>query len=86
VSASAAAEAPAVDAEPVADVAPATPAEEPPVAEVAAPNNAPHTVRAGGHALSLSARPATSIVLALGMLGTGVAIVKVRRASPVHVR
>jgi hypothetical protein len=33
-----------------------------------------------------SARPVTSGILALGMLATGIAIVRVRRASPVHVR
>lgn len=75
---------------PVADVAPAvtagravTGAEIP---AAAAPNDAPHTVRAGIRVPWFSARPVTSAVLALGMLATGIAIVRVRRASPVHVR
>lgn len=50
------------------------------------PNNAPHMVRKGVRVPLFSARPVMSTVLALGMLATGIAIVRVRRASPVHVR
>jgi len=57
-----------------------------PAAEAAAPNNAPHTVSKRVRVPFFSARPVTSGILALGMLATGIAIVRVRRASPVHVR
>jgi hypothetical protein len=43
-------------------------------------------VRKGVRVPLFSARPVMSTVLALGMLATGIAIVRVRRASPVHVR
>ena len=70
----------------ISSVAPVIPAAELPVTEVVDPNDAPHTVSKGARTPFFSARPVTSGVLALGMLATGIAIVRVRRASPVHVR
>ena len=55
-------------------------------ADVSEPNTAPHTVRPGAHVTATFARPVVSGVLALGMLATGIAIVRVRRAVPVRVR
>lgn len=75
-----------------ADAPVAAPASEPVAdrgarqADVSEPNTAPHTVRKGAHVPATFARPVVSGILALGMLATGIAIVRVRRAVPVRVR
>ncbi len=78
--------APAVDTVTPITVSRAVTDADVPVAEAIDPNNAPHTVKPGIRMPLFSARPVTSTVLALGMLATGIAIVKVRRASSVHAR